>query len=74
MPVEHMQVLVGSVGRSLTPLRPVGTCIFEGRRVECKAEYGMIDKGVSVQAIRLIDRTLAVREVPESLEHFAEAS
>ncbi len=63
MPVEHMQVLVGTVGRSLTPLRPVGICEFDGRRVECKAEYGMIDKDVNVQAVRLIDRTLAVREV-----------
>ncbi len=64
MPVEHMRVLVGTVGRSLTRLRPVGTCEFDGRRVECKAEYGMIEKGVSVQAVRLVDRTLLVREVP----------
>jgi len=68
MPVEGMQALIGCVGRSLTPLRPVGTCVFNERRVECKAEYGMIERGVAVEAIRLIDRTISVRRVSETGE------
>jgi len=63
MPVESIEPLVGRVGRSLTPLRPVGTCLFDGQRVECTAEHGMIEKDVEVQGVRLIDRTLSVRPV-----------
>ena len=36
---------VGAVGESLTPLRRVGTCRFEGHRVECLADGDLIDAG-----------------------------
>jgi membrane-bound serine protease (ClpP class) len=63
MPVEEISVLIGRSGRAVTPLRPVGTCLFDGKRIECKAEYGMIERGTLVEAIRLVDRTLSVRPV-----------
>lgn len=63
MPVEEIEALIGSVGRSVTPLRPVGTCIFSGRRVECVSEHGMIRANEEVEAVRLKDRSLAVRVV-----------
>ena len=68
MPVEYLKPLIGTVGKSLTLLRPVGTCEFDGQRVECTAEYGMIERNVEVEAIRLVDRTVSVRPVspPES--------
>ncbi len=64
LPVQQMLALIGRRGRSLTPLRPVGTCEFDGRRVECKAEHGAIGAGEPVEAVRLADRTLCVRAVP----------
>lgn len=73
MPVSEMEALVGTVGRSLTPLRPVGTCVFDGRRVECKAEYGMIERDVEVEGIRLVDRTLSVRRVNHSPDDVTKA-
>ena len=66
MPLDELKALVGCIGRALTPLRPVGTCEFNGRRVECKAEYGMIEKGAEVEALRLVDRTVEVRSVRSS--------
>ena len=68
MPVDDTRVLIGRLGRSLTPLRPVGTCLFDGRRVECTAEYGMIEKDVEVEGVRLVDRTLSVRPVRSSTD------
>ncbi len=53
--------LIGQTGRSLTPLRPVGTCDFGGRRVECLAESGMIDREMSVVAIEVQGQSLVVR-------------
>jgi len=63
MPVKEFERLVGRVGRSVTLLRPVGTCVFDGQRVECTAEHGIIEKDVAVEAVRLVDRTLSVRAV-----------
>lgn len=68
MPVDDLKPLIGRRGRSLTLLRPVGTCIFDGRRVECKAEHGMIARNVEVEALRLIDRTLSVRPVSSAAD------
>jgi len=61
MPRSELEALLGKTGRAMTILRPVGTCQFDERRVECKAEYGMIPKGTKIKAIRLIDRTILVR-------------
>ncbi|GMV98145.1 MAG: hypothetical protein HRF43_17945 [Phycisphaerae bacterium] len=61
LPVAEMERMIGRVGRTLTPLRPVGTCVFDDRRVECVSEQGVIAAAVEVEAIRLADRTLVVR-------------
>lgn len=63
LPVSDLRTLVGRTGRSVTLLRPVGMCEFDGKRVECMAEYGVIEAGVSVEAVGLSDRTVVVRAV-----------
>ena len=60
--VDELKALVGRRGRSLTPLRPVGTCEFDGRRIYCIAEMGMIDKDMPVQGCGLVNgKDLVVR-------------
>ena len=68
LPVEEYKSLIGRVGKSLTPLRPVGTCEFDGERVECLAEHGMIERNVKVVGVRMVDRSLSVRPASESSE------
>jgi len=63
LPLSEYKKLVGQRGRSVTVLRPVGTCVFNGTRVECVAEYGMIEANVEVEAVGLEDRTVCVRAV-----------
>ncbi len=58
---DEFRRLVGQTGLTLTPLRPVGACDFGGRRVECLAESGMIDRQVRVVAIDVQGRSLVVR-------------
>lgn len=53
--------LLGAVGKVLTPLRPVGTCDFSGRRVECVAESGYVEKDQLVKVIRVEGTQLTVR-------------
>jgi len=58
--VEEIKLLIGKYGRSLTPLRPVGTCEFAGRRIQCVAESGMIARDVKVVAVGMKGRDLQV--------------
>ncbi len=64
--LEQLRPFVGQIGRSLTPLRPVGTCEFNGRRVECVAEMGMVDRDVTVKCVGIQGRALAVRQYKEA--------
>ena len=62
---EVLEPLLGKDGRALTPLRPVGTCEFDGRRLSCVAEYGMIERGAKVKAVRIHGRGFAVAPVTD---------
>jgi membrane-bound ClpP family serine protease len=62
--VSTLGPLVGTIGRTITPLRPVGTCEFDGRRVECVAEMGLIEAGQFVRAVRIEGRELVVQPQP----------
>jgi membrane-bound ClpP family serine protease len=58
---DALRGLIGQTGMTLTPLRPVGACDFGGRRVECLAESGMIDRKSKVVAIDVQGQSLVVR-------------
>ena len=62
----QLKELLGAVGVVLTPLRPVGMCDFSGRRIECVAESGYIEKDKKVEVIRVEETQLTVRIVEES--------
>ncbi len=61
-----LKELVGSVGVVLTPLRPVGMCDFSGRRVECVAESGYVDKSIKVKVIGVRSTQVTVRVIEDS--------
>ncbi len=60
---DETEALVGKTGRAMTTLRPVGSCVFENRRVQCVAEYGVIEKGVKVEGVQVRGRDLVVRKI-----------
>lgn len=60
VPVEEISRYIGQSGRSVTQLRPVGFCEFNGRRVPCIAEFGLIESGTAVEGVRLVGANLAV--------------
>jgi membrane-bound ClpP family serine protease len=62
----QLMELLGQVGEVLTPLRPVGMCSLGGRRVECVAESGYIQKGKAVRVIRVEGTQLTVRLTDEA--------
>ncbi len=62
VPVEELARYVGRTGRSVSPLRPVGICEFDGHRFSCVAEFGLVEAGVDVKAIAIKGSNLAVVE------------
>lgn len=44
---------VGSRGRTLTDLRPVGVCVLDGQRLECFAHRGAMDRDTAVKVVRI---------------------
>ena len=66
MPEDHMAALIGQVGTTRSELRPVGMCEFNGQRIECVAEFGMIEPNVKVQGVRVVNRTLSVQPVKDA--------
>lgn len=61
VPAVELGALVGMRGKTLSPLRPVGLCEFDGRRISCVCELGMLDSGVDVVATRVVGSNLGVR-------------
>lgn len=62
VPVDELSRYIGRTGRTTTQLRPVGFCEFDGRRVPCIAEFGLIESGVPVEGVRLAGANLAVEQ------------
>ena len=63
---EELKKMLGSVGTVITTMRPVGMCDFSGRRVECVAEAGFVEKGKQVKVIRVESTQLTVRVIETS--------
>ncbi len=63
VPVEKLNRLVGRTGLSKTALRPVGICEFDGQRISCVSEYGIIEAGTAVRGTRIAGSNLTVEEM-----------
>ena len=62
VPIDEINSLIGKTGRAISPLRPVGICEFNGRRVSCVAQFGLIDAGAIVEGVGMSGTNLAVAE------------
>jgi membrane-bound ClpP family serine protease len=57
------RVRVGQQGVAVSELRPMGTCEFEGLRVEATSEHGIVPPGAAVRVIALVNRRPMVRVI-----------
>lgn len=60
-PDGHAEIAPGDTGRTVTPLRPVGVCLLNGRRRECYARSGSIDPDVEVEVVSISRNEVHVR-------------
>ncbi len=58
---EHLESLMGQSGIVLTPLRPVGMCEFDGKKIVCVADTGYIEKQTQVKVIHVEGNKVIVR-------------
>ena len=56
-------VEVGTIGKSLTELRPVGTCLIDGKRCECLSDAGVIEPDTQVRVVHADGLQIKVRPV-----------
>ena len=60
--------LVGRIAVSMTPLRPSGTIMLDGERIDAVTEGGYIDSKKAVKIIKVEGSRTVVREVKEGEE------
>lgn len=55
--------LIGLEGEALTTMRPAGTALIDGERVDVVSEGGYIDKGSKIKVIKVEGTRVIVREI-----------
>jgi membrane-bound serine protease (ClpP class) len=63
---EQLDKMLGIKAIVVTPLRPVGMCDFSGQKLECVAENGYVERGKTVQVIRITGTQLTVRVIEQA--------
>ncbi len=61
--LSELDTLRGQVGRTATPMRPAGTVLFDGKRIDALTEGVMLDAGVPVQCVGVKAGRVIVRKV-----------
>jgi membrane-bound serine protease (ClpP class) len=60
---EIASELVGTQGKAMTDLRPVGTCLINNERRDCLAEGGIILAGRKIKVVAADGMQIKVREI-----------
>jgi membrane-bound serine protease (ClpP class) len=61
--LARLDELRGRVGKTVTPMRPSGSVVFDGRRVDALTEGMMIDAGVWVRCVEARAGRVVVRQI-----------
>ncbi len=56
-------VKIGDVGKALSALRPLGTGLFNGKKVEISSEGEAIEVGTSVEITRITQNKIFIKKV-----------
>ena len=59
---DNADSLVGAAGTALSELRPVGTCLINGKRHDCLAAAGVISTGSSIRVVSVDGTQIKVKE------------
>jgi len=65
VPVQEKTSLIGSKGISITPLRPSGTAMVDGERIDVVTEGGFIDVNLPIVVMKVEGGRIVVKEFKE---------
>lgn len=60
---DQLHGLVGQTGVVFSPLRPVGVCRFDGKKVVCVSESDFLNKDTTVKVIHVEGNKVTVRKM-----------
>lgn len=60
---DKLNALEGCTGVVFSPLRPVGVCVFDGKKVVCVSETGFLRKDTNVKVIDVEGNKVTVRKM-----------
>jgi len=60
---EKLDTLKGQTGIVISPLRPVGMCKFENKKIVCVSDSGFIEKQIHVKVIHVEGNKVTVRKI-----------
>lgn len=60
---QSADIVVGTEGKALTELRPVGACRLNGKRIDCMSQAGVIGTGTKVRVVFMDGMTIKVKAV-----------
>jgi len=61
--IAELEHLRGRTGRTVSPMRPSGTVVFDGRRIDAMSEGMPLDAGVWVKCVDVRGGTVLVRQM-----------
>ena len=59
---EKLNALNGQTGTVISPLRPVGMCELDGKKIVCVADTGYIEKSTQIKVIHVEGNKVTVRK------------
>lgn len=65
VPTEEKMHLLGSSGLSVTPLRPAGTALFNGERIDVVTEGAFVGVNLPVSVVKVEGGRIVVKELKE---------
>ncbi len=60
---ETPKLQIGQIGTALTPLRPGGVAIFDGKRYDVESRSGMVEKNLQVRVVAIEGARVVVEKL-----------
>ncbi len=61
--VDELNFKPGDIGKSISAIRPMGTAIFDNKRVEVQSQGEMIDANTDIEIIEVMVNKLIVKKI-----------
>ncbi|MCW5920693.1 MAG: NfeD family protein, partial [Bacteroidetes bacterium] len=61
--VDEMDIKIGDQGKALSVLRPMGTAVFNNKKIEVQSLGEMIEANATIEVIEVLTNKLIVKKI-----------